>query len=460
MRPFYFIGIGLLLLSAVAWAIRPLRTDARTPLVWVSDDAPTRRLTIDLFDRLHPGLDLQLDPKDPNSGGAQKVIVQSLAGVGPDVFDCYTPNELAAYVKSGVAGDMTDDLKAAGIDLSKDAWPIVRQHCMLDGRVYGVPANASVDALWFNKSAFEHDGVPVPTAIAGWNELIDLAKRLTVRDAAGRVTRYGLSFDDTAWLVILRSFGGTVFSADGTRCTLDSPRSVAAVQLVHDLIFKHKVMAGPAEQDAAAQEGGWGSYGMRSLVGNTAAMSIGGRWWLLTLRKDPSLRLGVVRLPLMPGGVAAGGGKATLLNAKSPHRREAIAFFKFMAGPDYNRLINREADAVGGIARYATDDNLNDPRFPNEDFHGTFRAAMDAGVAPERSPFVDASAADRIINKQLDLARRDAKSVDDAMRDATAMVNAEIAKTLRTDPSLNHRYDALVGRGDSSRHAEAPAGVR
>ena len=444
MKPFYVAGLCLLLLSAVAFAIRPAEGDARTPLVWVSDDAPTRRLTIELFERLHPDIDVRLDP---DNSGMEKVIVQSLGGVGPDLFDCYTPNQLAAYVKSGVAGDVTDALRAAGVNLPSDAWPLVRDHFTLDGKVYGAPANAGADTLWFDKDALEQAHVPFPKALAGWDELIALAQALTTRDASGRVTRYGLSFDEGAWTDILRSFGGRTYSADGARCTLDAPEAIAAMRLLHDLMYKYGVMATPAEQAATAEQGGWGSYGMRSLVGHRAAMSIGGRWWLLTLRKAPELRLGVATLPVLPGGAVQGGGKATLMNAKTKHRDAARTFLTFMAGREYNDLINREADAMGGIARYATDESLNDPRYPGEDFHATMRDAMRDAAAPERSPYVDASAADRLIKVQLDLVRGDAKDVGEAMRTAARQVNAEIDRALRDDPALRaQRYRAQRDR--------------
>jgi ABC-type glycerol-3-phosphate transport system substrate-binding protein len=430
MRPFVWTGIALLGLSVVAWAIRPpLSADGRMPLVWVSDDAPTRRLTI-----------------DPDNFGMEKVIVQSLAGVGPDLFDCYGPNELAAYVRAGIAWDVTDELAKMGIDIKRDTWPVVWGHVIIDGRVYGFPANATADALWFNKSVFDDAHIPYPTAPWTWKELIALAQRLTTKDASGRIVRYGLAVDDTEWKVILRMFGGKVFSPDGTRCALDSPQAISAVQLIHDLINVYRVTASPAEQDAAAQAGGWGSYSMKAIVADHAAMAIGGRWWLLTLRSDPTLRLGVCMLPQVPGGELMGGGKSTLINRNSPHRREALQVLLFMAGPAYNRLINQEADALGGVIKYATNENLFNPKYPTEDFHPVFRSAMNAAKAEESSPFVDASSVETIIKTQLDLVRRDAKSAPDAMRTATDQIDAAIQIALRRDPILKQRYDQLVAR--------------
>jgi ABC-type glycerol-3-phosphate transport system substrate-binding protein len=444
MRPFIWIAIFLVGLSFIAWAIQPAAsTDGRTPLVWVSDDAPTRRLTIEMFNRQHPNLDLRLDP---DNGEMEKVIVQSLAGVGPDLFDCYSSTQLAAYVRSGIAWDVTDELTQMGIDLKNDVWPALLGEVMLNGRAYGVPANATADALWFNKSIFETSGIELPNAtnLTSWDMLIALARRLTDRDKQGRIIRYGLAMDDSGWETIVRNFGGHVFSRDGAVCELDSQRAIRAVQLIHDLINVYHVVASPAEQDAASQAGGWGSYGMKALASEHAAMAIGGRWWLLTLRKDPDLRLGACLLPRIPGGDVLGGGKSTLINRHSLHRVQALQLLKFMAGADYNRLIDQEADAVGGFVKYTTDANLRNPMFPNEDFNTAFRAALEHAKPEETSPFVDASSVDHIITTQLDLVRRDAKPAAEAMHTAAREINQQIQIALRRDPLLRQRYDQLV----------------
>src|SRR5438874_10310875 len=103
---------ALALLSLAAWKIAPRAdTSGRISLIWCSDDNPLRRAQIDPFNQLHPQYNLQLDPAN---AGMEKVLVQALGGVGPDLFDCYSAFELAAYVRSGVAWDITDGLQRLG----------------------------------------------------------------------------------------------------------------------------------------------------------------------------------------------------------------------------------------------------------------------------------------------------------------------------------------------------------
>src|SRR5690348_10206992 len=116
MKKLFAITFGILALLSIVAARLQQPDDHK--LVWISDDNPARRQQIALFNKMesagkldtpgvsspHPeGLKL-----DPDNSGMEKVIVQSLGGVGSDLFDCYNSNQLAAYVRSGVALDITD----------------------------------------------------------------------------------------------------------------------------------------------------------------------------------------------------------------------------------------------------------------------------------------------------------------------------------------------------------------
>jgi ABC-type glycerol-3-phosphate transport system substrate-binding protein len=433
-------------LSAVAWAIRPGSGGShRTPLIWVSDDDPTRREHIAIFNRQNPDLDLQLDP---DNGGPEKVIVQSLGGVGPDLFDCYFPDELAAYVQAGIAWDITDELAKRGINISRDCWPTLLPYVQLNGRIYGFPANAAVDVLYYDKSAFDSAGEPYPTGPVIWDRLIPVLQRMTQRDANGRIIRYGISIDDPYWMALVMQWGGRIYSADGTRCELDSSQAIAAIQFLHDLIYRYKVLPSPGDVDAMNAAGGWGTAGMQVFSSHRAATAIGGRWWLCTLRNMSGLNLGACEAPTGPAGpVYQGYGKSTIINRASPHREQALRFLIYMASRGYTQLINQQADGLGPIKLFCTDDTLVNPAFPQEaTYQHVFRDVMPLGRAVQTSPFVNAALVARVVNDQLDLVRRDAKSPRDAMHAAAVQINAAIVDELSHDLDLKAQYHRLTGR--------------
>src|SRR5436190_23223049 len=85
-----------------------------------------------------------------------------------------------------------------------------------------------------------------------------------------------------------------------------------------------KVMPSPADEEAMAQQGGWGSTTMKLIGSGRLAMAVGGRWWLCTLRRYDKLRLGAVEAPHGPLRRFWRYGKSTMINKNSPHRDEAL----------------------------------------------------------------------------------------------------------------------------------------
>ncbi|MCX7017777.1 MAG: extracellular solute-binding protein [bacterium] len=445
MRSFFAITfIGLLALSTVAWIVKPVPSeDGRTPLLWVCDESPVRGEQISLFNKLNPGFLLKLDPDNVDM---EKVIVQSLAGVGPDLFCVYDAFGLSAYSKSGIAWDVTDKLSAMGINIKDEVWPASYPTFIYEDRVYGFPANVAADGLWYNKDIFDKLGEPYPQGPMTWDDLIPIARRLTIRDASGRVKHFGLLMNWN-WSEFVIQWGGRLYTGDGTRCVLDSPEAIAAIQFMHDLTFKYHLIPSKSEEDAMSAQGGWGSGTITLFGGGKGAMAIGGRWWLCTLRNYKGLRLGATEAPHGPIRVFRGYAKGIIINRNSPRRDDALAFLKHMDGSEYNELVNRQADALGPVKRYTyTDEYLHNPEHPEEDYNAVWRDIMNYAVAEQVSPFISGQVVMRIAGNQMDLIRNNQKSVAQAMKDLTRKVNMEIEKAVRMDPTLRERYEQLTGR--------------
>lgn len=448
MRTFFGCTLAvLLLLSLIAWRTgpRPL-DDGRTVLTWVSDDNPFRRQQIAPFNQLHPEYDLRLDP---TSWGMEKVIVQCTAGVGPDLFDCYGPAELAAYARAGVAWDVTDELAKRGIDVQRDTWPGVHPTCMLNGRAYGFPTNAAVNALWFHKDLFDEAGLPYPSGEMTWDQFVTLAQKLTLRDpATGRITRYGFICD---WYLDYMQYifqaGGHFYADGGTRCVVDSPEAIAGVQFLADLVHKYHVAPSFGEELAMATQGGWGVGPQTLFGGKRAAMASGGRYWLCTLRTRTGLRLGVSEAPHGPVRVFRGYGKATLVNAASPHRQQALDFLAYQNSQAYNDVVNANADGVGPSVRFTeTDAFLHDPAHPDEDYNLVWREMQRRAIPDETSPFVNGSTMKRITEGQLDLIKSGDLSPAQGLHNIARQINAEIQETVRKNPELKHLYEERLAK--------------
>lgn len=439
---FSSVLIGLLLWSLIMALTGPAAVnDSRVPLVWVSDDNPARRAQIDLFNGQNDRARISLDPE---SSGKEKVVVQCLSGVGPDLLDIFDGFELTAFVKAGIVLDITDELKSRGISIKDDTWNAASTTALLDGRAYGFPRSVSVDALLFNKNLFDQRGISYPGVFVTGDQFLELAKALTVKDPDGRTVKFGFQFEWWQYRDFLRQWGAQIYSDDGTRCLLDSPEAIAAVQYMHDLIWLHHVTPTPSEASALSSGGGYGTGKINVFGSGQAAMALAGRWWLPTLRNEanfPGLRVGVSECQFGSVRQHRGYCAVTAVNRFSPHRKEALEFLLFMASPQYNQLINRQADSMGPVKKWSeSEDFVSRTEFPDEEYNRVWIEAMKRSIPDEVSPFISGAAANRIIMRQLDLVRNNLKSASEAMQTAARLINEEITASVGRDPELKKVY--------------------
>ena len=438
--------LSLVALSLVAHFTQPKPLDrSKIQLTWTSDDNPFRRAQLEPFNVQHRELRLDLDP---NNAEMEKVLVQSLAGVGPDLLDCYFGYHLTAFVKAGVAWDITDELKKLNIDVEKECWPAVHPHSMYQGRVYGHPANAAANGLWFHREILREAGVSIPDRAWTWEEALPLLRKLVKKDARGKTVRYPIVFDwENNYLQFIYQWGGRMYTPDGTRCTLDSPQCIAAIAFMEKLVREGIVPDQAAEKTMAAS-GGYGAFSVITLFADKrAACALGGRWWLCALRGPDykKLDLGAAEAPYGQIRAFAGYGKATLINKNSPRRYEALKFLVYLHGEEYNRLINHQADGVGPVMKYTQEPQfLNDPAYPNETYNHVWRDIQSAAVPEQVSPFMNGAVLQRLMKDQLDLIKTGDRTAEQAMREAAKQVNDRIEENLRLSPDLRRQYDELV----------------
>jgi multiple sugar transport system substrate-binding protein len=378
--------------------------------------------------------------------------VQSKAGVGPDVFDFWGQASFDSYVESGIALDLTDALKEHGINFEKEVWPLALPWTMKKGRVFAVPANVGTDAMWFHKDLFQKAGVPFPRQ--GWTmaEFLETAQKLTIRDANGKVSQFGVLIDVGGMFnLMLGSYGGNYWTKDGTECILDSPEAIECLTLVQDLLYKYKVAPTPQDETSITSGGGWGggAGAMAYFRRKTGAMAIGGRWWLAQLRDDVKLngyQLGSVTLPIAKYDRFSGNGtRAVIVNAMSPHRKEAIEFVAYLMKGPYNQLLNEQADALSGVRSAAyTPDYEKNPRDPGQDFHLAFRKQLEKGFLLETSPFLTQSEFDLMLNRQLDLVKLNMKTPAQALKAAKRDIMDAMRRWVNRNPQLKAEYDRRV----------------
>ena len=176
-----------------------------------------------------------------------RFLVSVAGGEPPDLilFDRYAISEWAArgafakldeFVARDAATQTADAIRPE--NYYKAAWEEVTYTDPVTGErgVYGVPERVDDRALFYNKDLLkragfvdEHgEGRPPRT----WEELAEMAPKLTERDARGQITRLGFAPNyGNAWLYIYAWMnGGEFLSRDAKTVTLNSPPVVQALE--------------------------------------------------------------------------------------------------------------------------------------------------------------------------------------------------------------------------------------
>jgi sn-glycerol 3-phosphate transport system substrate-binding protein len=93
-----------------------------------------------------------------------------------------------------------DFIDKEGLPLVDDLEPAVARYYTIGGKLYSMPFNSSAPVMYYDKNAFKEVGLDPEKKIWTYDELLDAAKKLTVKDASGKVTRSGAVFTLYSWI--------------------------------------------------------------------------------------------------------------------------------------------------------------------------------------------------------------------------------------------------------------------
>jgi ABC-type sugar transport system permease subunit/ABC-type glycerol-3-phosphate transport system substrate-binding protein len=252
----------------------------------------------------------QRDPSHPiyriiagqNASGDQtadptRFLVSVAGGMPPDLirFDRYAISEWAArgafskldeFVGRDAAS--ADPAAIRPENFYKSCWEEVLYENPIthDRGIYAIPADVDDRALFYNKDLlqragyFDLNGEARPPQT--WEELAEMAAKLTEHDSRGKITRLGFAPNfGNAWLYLYSWMnGGQIMSPDRTRCTLNSPPVVQALEWmtrVYDSVGgAEKVYAFQGSSQAGVSNVAPGELDL--FVQGKVAMKIDGYW--------------------------------------------------------------------------------------------------------------------------------------------------------------------------------------
>ncbi len=173
-----------------------------------------------------------------------KLTLASTGGECPDVYDIYFTASLLQMGDGKYGPAEIDDVIAdLGADNYSEAGKSEVYH---DGHWYGVPWRADTRILLYNKEYFKEAGIEAPPK--NWDELMNFADRLTVRDNAGNIERSGLLWNvgngrfDQTWKCLLEGAGGSILSEDYTKAAFNSDAGRDTLAMMRRPIDEYNVM--------------------------------------------------------------------------------------------------------------------------------------------------------------------------------------------------------------------------
>ena len=284
------------------------------------------------FHKAHPDITV----KPVYTGTYQDSIVKAMtaakAGNAPDAAvllstDMFTliDNELIEPVETLA----TKDADKAWL---KSFYPAFMENSQAGGHTWGIPFQRSTIVQYWNKDAFKAAGLDPEKAPKTWDEMVSFGKKLTKKDASGRVTQWGVEIPSSGfpyWLfqALTTQNGAILANQDGTKVAYNDPKVVEAAQFFADLSIKHEVMPKGIID--------WGTTPKDFFEGKTAVM------WTTTgnltnVKANAKFAFGVAAMPSkVRGGSPTGGGNIYIFKNKDKAKEQAaIEFSRFLTTPE------------------------------------------------------------------------------------------------------------------------------
>lgn len=293
------------------------------------------------FEAANPDVDVTVE-FIPWGDLTAKLNTAFATGTVPDVF---------MHGQAATAGLVAADRLApldeyfAGFDV-EDFGPTFEQGAV-DGKHYLAPVYGSGNLLVYRTDLWEDVGLDPGSPPTTWEELLDVARKLTVRDASGQIKRTGLLIGSSGTAIqqpfssLFWQAGGSWFSADGTEVTFDGPAAVKAIEFMQALFDPTSGVTRLGENPGASP--------VNPLVTGQAAMMFGSMEMVSGLRTtNPDVfELLAVAPPTRDVDQAAFYSFAGFfISQDSPHKDQAWQYISFALSPEWLEAFNSAAGSL------------------------------------------------------------------------------------------------------------------
>jgi len=352
--------------------------DAAIVKFWTSHTPPDSDALahiVEAFNTANPTICVKMTIVPGAETDVAKLLTSIRGGVAPDVYmaDRFTVPQRAA---EGVLAELPADV--AG--MSSQYLPFAWAETQFQGKTYALPFDTDARALWYNKDLITAAGEdPAQLDISKGAPTIEtvtkIADKVSKKDSSGNYDIMGWmpggpgaggnpgAFDQ-GWHYTWGFVNGGKF-ADLAACkvTPTDPGVVAGFQFLYDWAKAHDpqaisrwVTTNLPPNPPAAQNPFWtGKLGM----------TISGDWRIAEQAKyAPTGNYGFTYIPVPKAGDKSAtwaGGWSMALIPDSKVKDQAVAFLKYIAGPDGQAVYTKESTHLPTLNALLSDASLFDP---------------------------------------------------------------------------------------------------
>lgn len=281
------------------------------------------------FNKSHPNIKVEPIFTGDYNQTEQKLLTALRGGNPPDVAVMLTGGLLTLIDLDAIIPLDKFIARAGGEKYLEDFFPPFLANSRAEGKIWSIPFQRSTPLFYWNKALLKKAGLDPNRPPQTWTELLEFAQKLTVRDARGNVTQWGLElprWDYWTFQSFVMQNEGRLENEAGTEVYFNSAPVVQALQFWTDLANKHQVMPRKRSYGEAAQD----------FVAEATAMMYNSTGSLSFVKNSAKFDFGVSFLPKgkVMGTQTGGGNMYITKGIPEPNQEAAWTFIEWMTNPE------------------------------------------------------------------------------------------------------------------------------
>lgn len=373
------------------------------------DNPEVEKGVVDAFQKAHPNIKINLEQVSYDDIFT-KYKTQVAGGTAPDVISMNFEN-VRSYAAKKALAPLNDYVSRDKFDMSIYYPNTVQMHTV-ENTLYGLPATFSDNVLYYNKTMFDKAGIAYPDASWDWSKLVTTAKQFTSGDTYG----YGPAW----WPMYTFLYNTNILTSDNSKCALNTPEGLQAIQAYVDLSTRDKVSANAA---AAKAQSDYDRF-----IAGKLAMYVAGPW---AVKPFNTAIKNTFQWDIAdhPKGTTQGTflySNTYAISAGSKSKDAAWEFLKFASGVEGQTIRQQGQFEITTIKSVADSTFIPSMKGQSPAHPEVFLNATSYGKKlPDHARFQEILDA---IQPELDLALNGNKAVKDAMNSACGAVDSILAQ--------------------------------